>query len=256
MLAERSSGSVANGNTGMYGVTFSNFLHPHYDPSLPDLVGTCGVVRYERTATVTFPVTFTSPPAVWVRPSGTKGWPYFGSGSAISYYVNDNYAEVVPGSLTTTGCTLRTYVYNVYDTMGNNIGWYPTAPGNVTFAYSVFGRTGSPKVAVSEDTTSSTESALGNIPPTFSLSPNSPNPFNPVTQIRFGLPRGERVQVDIYNIQGQRVRRLVDAGYPAGYHEMQWDSKDDAGRVVSSGVYFCHLTAGGFTQTRKMLLLK
>ncbi len=93
-------------------------------------------------------------------------------------------------------------------------------------------------------------------PSTYTLSQNYPNPFNPVTQIRFGLPRGERVRIDIYNIHGQRVRHLVDADYQAGYHVAQWDSRDDAGKNVASGLYLYRFTAGAFTQTQKMLLLK
>jgi len=89
-----------------------------------------------------------------------------------------------------------------------------------------------------------------------SLGPNYPNPFNPITQIRFELPQSEKVYLDIYNVHGQRVRRLVKADYPAGPHVVQWDGRDDAGKGVASGVYFYRLSAGAFTQTRKMLLLK
>ncbi len=88
------------------------------------------------------------------------------------------------------------------------------------------------------------------------LSQNIPNPFNPTTTIRFSLPASERVGLAIYAADGSLVRMLVDGVQPRGSHEVTWDGRDSAGNAVGSGVYFYRLTAGKFTDSRKMLLLK
>jgi len=88
------------------------------------------------------------------------------------------------------------------------------------------------------------------------LSQNVPNPFNPTTTIRFSLPASERVSLAIYNANGQLVRTLVDDVRGIGAHNITWDGHDSAGNLASSGVYFYRLTAGKFSETKKMVLLK
>lgn len=94
------------------------------------------------------------------------------------------------------------------------------------------------------------------VPMTYDLSQNQPNPFNPMTHIAYQLPQAGRVTLQIFNIQGQTVRTLVDTYEPAGYHTVIWDGTDGSGRMVSSGVYFYRMTSGTFAATRKMVLLK
>ena len=91
----------------------------------------------------------------------------------------------------------------------------------------------------------------GNSPETFTLYPNYPNPFNPITTISFILPQPEQTALIIYNILGQEIIRLVDGKYDAGNHQVTWDASN-----VSSGIYFYRLQAGDFVETRKMVLLK
>lgn len=85
----------------------------------------------------------------------------------------------------------------------------------------------------------------------FELEGNYPNPFNPTTDICFTLPEECDVTLDIYNILGQRVATLVDRRMEAGRHSVSWHSDNAA-----SGVYFYRLTAGEFTKTKKMMLLR
>lgn len=94
------------------------------------------------------------------------------------------------------------------------------------------------------------------IPDDYFLSPNYPNPFNPVTTIAFGLPSAGRVRLEVFNLLGQKVVVLVDERMPAGVHEISWHGNSDDGVAVSSGVYFYRLETAGFSQTRKMLLIK
>ncbi len=89
------------------------------------------------------------------------------------------------------------------------------------------------------------------IPDKFILYPNYPNPFNPVTHIRFDLPKNGKVQLMVYDILGCQVSILVNEKMVAGSHEIQWDARD-----IPTGVYLYHIKAGEFVQTRKMILLK
>ena len=90
----------------------------------------------------------------------------------------------------------------------------------------------------------------------FSLLQNYPNPFNPETVIQYALPRPSDVNIVIYNILGQEVRRWDIVGQSAGYHRVRWDGTDALGNRVASGVYQYRLQAGDFTATRKMVLLR
>ncbi len=88
------------------------------------------------------------------------------------------------------------------------------------------------------------------------LAQNVPNPFNPVTKIRFGLLEASPVSLRIYDATGRLIRVLVNGQRPAGRYETIWEGLDDAGRPVASGVYFCRLTAKTFSEERKLVLLR
>jgi hypothetical protein len=94
------------------------------------------------------------------------------------------------------------------------------------------------------------------LPNRFVLYQNHPNPFNPTTEISFDLPNAANAKLEIYNIMGQRVATLVDRFTEAGTHSVTWNSTDDQGHQVASGIYFYRLDAGAFVDTKKMVLLK
>ncbi len=94
------------------------------------------------------------------------------------------------------------------------------------------------------------------MPDSYALLENYPNPFNPETQIRFQLPEASHVTMRIFNSLGQEIRTLTDKQYEAGSHSVRWDSKDNQGNTLSSGVYLYKVQAGTFTQVKKMTLLK
>jgi hypothetical protein len=86
---------------------------------------------------------------------------------------------------------------------------------------------------------------------------NAPNPFNPVTSIRYSLTSAGRATIRVYGVGGALVRTLVDRHHAAGIYAVRWDGKDDQGRKLSSGVYFYKLeTAAGANDARKLLMLK
>ena len=100
----------------------------------------------------------------------------------------------------------------------------------------------------------SVEQPSGTIAGRFSLDQNFPNPFNPTTVIRFTIPEsesGQRVSLKVFDVKGSEVATVVDAVMNGGSHQATFD-----GRLYASGVYLYKLTAGSYTQTRRMLLLK
>jgi len=86
---------------------------------------------------------------------------------------------------------------------------------------------------------------------------NVPNPFNPVTEIRFDLSQGGRVSLLIYDVAGRLVRTLLDQDLSAGRnHTVVWNGLDDQNTKVASGVYFYRLDAVDKSLTRKMVVMK
>jgi len=97
------------------------------------------------------------------------------------------------------------------------------------------------------------------VPVELSLEQNSPNPFNPSTTIAFSVPEshaGVLVTLKVFDARGRVIRTLVEGAREAGAFSVFWDGADEAGRQVSSGVYFYCMKAGNFTKTRKMVLVK
>ena len=89
------------------------------------------------------------------------------------------------------------------------------------------------------------------VPSKFNLNQNYANPFNPVTTIEYSLAKTSTVKLEVYNILGQKVTDLVYAEQGAGQYKIQWDASD-----MVSGIYFYRLTAGDFSDTKKMLFMK
>lgn len=90
----------------------------------------------------------------------------------------------------------------------------------------------------------------------FELKQNYPNPFNPTTTIEYSVPQQSRVSITIYNIAGQEIRNLINEFKEPGNYKVEWDGKDDNGRVVSSGVYFYQMIAKDFREGKKTIFQK
>ncbi len=110
------------------------------------------------------------------------------------------------------------------------------------------------QVVLGEEAEEKPEAAL--LPERFALHPAYPNPFNPITTIRYDLAKDATVQLNIYDITGRLVQTLITGNQVAGFYELQWNGRDATGRPVSSGLYLYRLQAGKFTANNKMLLLK
>jgi flagellar hook assembly protein FlgD len=93
------------------------------------------------------------------------------------------------------------------------------------------------------------------VPVVFALMQNQPNPFDRTTKFRFDLPQRTRVRLEIFDLQGRRVRVMANAAYEAGRWSVDWDRRDAAGSLMLAGIYLYRLEAGPFRSQRKMVLL-
>ena len=94
------------------------------------------------------------------------------------------------------------------------------------------------------------------LPKRYNLYQNYPNPFTSLTNIKYSIRKPGSVELNVYNIVGQRVKTLVNESQKAGNYSVTWNSRDDKSRVLSSGIYFVRLKVSDFSQTRKLLLLR
>jgi hypothetical protein len=239
--------------------------------------------------------------------------------------------------VTATTATFRTYVYEVYNLLGQFIGWKPTTPSGATFAYTVNSIINPAAVTITGPTslgyrqvgtwtanpsggngtysyewrqrnngtgpwssvvattqtyqrtmlttdfelqvkvtsqgltaydTHYVDYSSGSIaesvtiiedvamPIDFVLSQNFPNPFNPETEIRFGLPEASQVEIVIFDLMGREVRKLIDKNAAAGFHSVVWDGRNGSGQTVASGVYLYQMSAGNFRDWKKLTLIR
>jgi hypothetical protein len=94
------------------------------------------------------------------------------------------------------------------------------------------------------------------VPNSFSLHQNHPNPFNPITFLRYNLPEDGMVNITIYDMMGRIVKTLVNSSQTAGFKSVQWNAINNRNEPVSAGLYLYTIQAGEYRQTKKMILLK
>jgi len=129
-----------------------------------------------------------------------------------------------------------------------------TVDGAITKRFVIFSD-GGVKLSGPADTQANQDLNEQKTPSSFSLSQNFPNPFNPSTSFTLSLPKAGRYSVRIYNLAGQAVKTF-EGEAPAGSTKLNWDGTDQNGAPVSSGIYFYKAGANGFSQTRKMILIR
>ncbi len=109
-------------------------------------------------------------------------------------------------------------------------------------------------VRITGNSTASEDLVL--VPDTMQLFENYPNPFNPSTNIRFSIPSPMHVALEVFNVKGQLVSRIVDCELDHGNHSISWNGKDSSNRSVASGVYYYRLSTPYGNISKKMLLMK
>ena len=105
-------------------------------------------------------------------------------------------------------------------------------------------------------TGASIDEGSSSLPKKFTLHQNYPNPFNPSTAITFDLKQREKINLDIYDMNGNHIANLVNNTFTPGTHTVRWQGLTTKGEIVPSGVYLYRLSAGNKSQTRKMLFIK
>ena len=94
------------------------------------------------------------------------------------------------------------------------------------------------------------------IPKVFALHNSYPNPFNPVTNIRYDIPEISDVTIEIYNLAGQKIKTLVSNEHQPGRYKIQWNATNDLGSPVSTGMYIYRIKAKDFISVKRLLLMK
>ena len=111
------------------------------------------------------------------------------------------------------------------------------------------------QMAVVNNITTSTDNEIL-APEVFTLHQNYPNPFNPETNISYDIPEDGFVSVNVYDMRGTLIKTLVNDVQSSGYRTLKWNGTNDKGQKVSAGLYLYRIEAEGFTDTKKMALLK
>ena len=198
---------------------------------------------------VTFPVTFASPPQVWGRGASTVGFRLETTEDFGEHYAY-GYCEPVPGTITQSGCVLRTYVFRCTEIWctnepGSGDGLHlPTRPEWVLFEYTAFGQL----------TPTDVELARRETTPSIRFTVTSPIRDSSVLQLT--LPREAHVDLSIWNVAGQRVADVYNATLDPGSHTLRWAGRISSGQRAASGLYFARLVAGDVTLTRKLVMLR
>ena len=173
----------------------------------------------------------------------------------------DGFTPVDPASVAfTTWGRDTTYTVGLHHMPGDDnvifLGFDPLSINAAPYTWYGFSLDAPQAVAVGLWDLVGVEDQLVNLPTEFSLGQAYPNPFNPTTTIAFEVPEARNVTLSVYNMLGQKVVDLVDRSFAPGVYNVQWNGLDANGKQMGSGLYIYHMTAGDYTATSKMLLLK
>ena len=95
-----------------------------------------------------------------------------------------------------------------------------------------------------------------NLPSDYALRSPFPNPFNPITQIKFDVPEQNIINLSVFDLNGKLVKTLTNQEYEQGRYKLDWNAQNNYGQVVPSGMYFIRFSSNSYTNTKKILFLK
>jgi hypothetical protein len=240
-VVDRGSTSTTQ-NIGIVGTPFIRFFNvPPMQPG--PLYRT---EQYEIRADILFGHPFVSAPATWGRNANSIGWRNHGNpGVRLHLEEPVGWCEVVPGSLTRTGCTLRTFFYKVFDSDDTFLGWFPSNPQTtqISLAWTAIG----PANATGVQATKA---------PHVLRVAAQPNPVSYSGEFSLALPAASPVQLSLFRVNGSLVRRLANGSFPAGNHRVTWTAEGDNHRPLPTGLYFYRLTTNSGERSGKVLVIR
>jgi hypothetical protein len=248
------SGLWINGNSAKPRIIINNTIVNN-----SSLTGTGGILVYTAAVTIKNNIVWNN-----VSPAGAQFAALYG-GSIIAQYcdimggytgtgnissapdfgINNFYLS--PGSPCIDAGDTASEMKDPEDTLNPGSARYP-AFGTLRNDIGAYG--GPYSITIAENTVD-IKKYKNNIPGSFILYQNFPNPFNPETKIRFDIPSGSAVNLNVYDITGKLIRNILNKNLLPGTYEVMFNAED-----LSGGMYFLKLTAGTFSGTRKMMLVK
>ncbi len=175
-------------------------------------------------------------------------WVSQGGGELLCYEFN-HFMLDGPGGPEKVGEALFDAKYEVY--LSNSHTHY--AEFWNTFCYNLYG---DPAMAREGATPITHVESSPIVTPRIPLMSSYPNPFTLHTTIRFTLAKQQTVQLSVFAVDGSKVIDLLTDVRSVGLNEVVWDGRDNNGKFVASGTYFCRLTVGNYTETKRMVLVK
>jgi hypothetical protein len=169
------------------------------------------------------------------------------SGYYDFYNTQAPYIGLDPGTQGHSTCDLFSYAYLVFNAEGDTMGWYPARPDSLAWKYGVLIQGGSSGIEGADPEGSGKWLRI--------LSA-APNPVKRVVEISLEMPSAGHVKVSIYNARGQIVRNVADKLLDDGVHRVEWDGRNDQGRGVGPGVYFCRVSTVKQSDVKKLVLLR
>ncbi|MDI6766514.1 MAG: FlgD immunoglobulin-like domain containing protein [Bacteroidota bacterium] len=177
-----------------------------------------------------------------------------------------NHLESIYFTDSNTGCGVG-YAGTIFKTTDGGTNWTSQSSGTTNNLRSVYFTDSNTGWAVGADGTILKTTTGGEVtsvkdmnstelPNKFILSQNYPNPFNPITTISYTLPTSGNVKINIYNLNGKLVRKLLNENKSAGTHSSNWDGRDNHSNMVSSGTYFYQIQIGDIVNAKRMILVK
>ena len=212
------------------------FLGNRYIPE-----GTYNVDVYDVRVSVVYPESFERLPYVWGIGLNSLGL----SGSGPNY--QEGYCKVVPGSQTISGCILQTFVY--YFPALNR--WVPCNPYQVGLNYKLWGI----KRLINPTNPGEGKLTSNLLPRSLLIKSAYPNPFNSSTVFELEIPSESDYSLTLYNLLGERVKTLISDKLKPGFYSVRWDGSDNAGKDLSSGVYFCALSGCGKSSVKAITIM-
>jgi subtilisin family serine protease len=202
------------------------------------------VVRYKMRMPFSFDTAYASTPMIWPRSSGSLGVK-----DTMVFDWNEEVYWAKVDSVSATGCRLET---NTFKIIGVPAPYDRVPAGKAAVAFTSVGvQAGSFASEDGEGNGSESGRTTG-----FRVFQNDPNPMVTATSIRFEVPRRTPVRLEVFDLQGRRVRTIVHGDYAAGTHAATWNRRSDSGRLVEPGVYLYRFRAGAFRDQKKLVVVQ